>query len=69
MKPSWKDAPEWANWLAMDDDGEWVWFYDKPELAFGLWSTKASGLEAECGDDFWDRDHCIDAELTLESRP
>ena len=26
-KPSWKDAPEWAEWLAQDPCGEW-WFYD-----------------------------------------
>ena len=24
-KPSWKDAPEWANWLARNDDGWWFW--------------------------------------------
>ena len=22
-KPDWKDAPEWANYLAMDNSGEW----------------------------------------------
>lgn len=22
MKPNWKDAPEWANYLAMDASGE-----------------------------------------------
>lgn len=31
MKPDWKDAPEWAQWLAMDSDGSWWWFADKPE--------------------------------------
>lgn len=35
-KPDWKDAPEWANWLAADltiDAGRpecWVWFEHKP---------------------------------------
>lgn len=24
MKPSWDDAPEWANWLCKDH-GEWYW--------------------------------------------
>ena len=30
MKPSWDDAPEWANWLAMDEDGAWEWFEREP---------------------------------------
>ena len=30
MKPDWKDAPEWANWLAMYEDGTWFWFKDEP---------------------------------------
>lgn len=32
MKPDWKDAPDWANWLAQDEDGSWWWFWDKPYL-------------------------------------
>lgn len=35
--PSWKNAPEWANWVAQDDDGEWSWFEYKPDLVEGLW--------------------------------
>lgn len=30
-KPDWKDAPEWATHLAMDDDGTWHWFANEPE--------------------------------------
>lgn len=30
MKPSWDEAPEWAEWLAMDAIGRWVWFEFKP---------------------------------------
>jgi len=26
MKPDWKDAPEWANYLAKDENSEWWWF-------------------------------------------
>lgn len=29
-KPSWDDAPEWANFLAMDDSSEWYWFEREP---------------------------------------
>ncbi len=32
MKPNWKDAPEWANWLTMDGDGWWFWFEHEPEF-------------------------------------
>ncbi len=28
-KPSWDEAPEWANWLAQDNDGEWCWRENK----------------------------------------
>lgn len=30
MKPDWKDAPEWANWIARDRDGEWRAFENQP---------------------------------------
>lgn len=29
-KPDWKDAPEWAEWLAQDYDGVWWWYAEKP---------------------------------------
>ena len=37
MRPSWNDAPEWANWLAMDADGEWYWFEREPEIEGDGW--------------------------------
>lgn len=37
MKPDWKNAPEWANWLAMDADGEWGWFAEEPNLGYEEW--------------------------------
>jgi len=27
----WEDAPEWAEWAAMDMDGEWWWYENEPE--------------------------------------
>ena len=31
MKPSWKNAPEWAEYLAQDyKDGNWYWYSIKP---------------------------------------
>lgn len=29
-KPSWKDAPEWAQWLGQDEDGVWYWHGEEP---------------------------------------
>ena len=38
-KPSWDDAPEWANWLAMDIDGAWWWHNSKPVYSLGEWDS------------------------------
>lgn len=38
-------APEWANWLAMDDDGSWFWYQKEPVYEYYdlEWSTEAVG--------------------------
>lgn len=41
-KPDWRHAPKWANWLAKNMTGEWVWFEVKPERVNGEISTKWS---------------------------
>lgn len=40
MKPSWDDAPEWAKWLAVDPDGDWFWYENKPE-----WDTRWDNMK------------------------
>lgn len=30
IKPDWKDAPEWANYLAQDECGAWWWYECEP---------------------------------------
>ena len=42
-KPSWESAPDWANWLAMDEDGTWFWYETKPLVAEGSDSFSAEG--------------------------
>lgn len=37
--PEWEHAPDWANWLAMDDKGYWYWFAAKPELRSKHWTN------------------------------
>ncbi len=45
-KPEWKDAPEWANWLAMDGDGTWWWYDLEPELEADYWISKGKERKA-----------------------
>jgi hypothetical protein len=30
MKPDWKDAPEWAKYVAQDSDETWWWYEAEP---------------------------------------
>ena len=38
-KPSWDDAPEWANYMAMDECGEWWWYECEPIEMNGYWTS------------------------------
>lgn len=56
MKPDWKDAPEWANWLAMDGDGAWFWYESEPaENQCGFWNTKNGMFERVENIKGWDK--------------
>lgn len=35
-KPSWKDVPEWAEWIAQSPNGHWEFFSAKP-IAYKWW--------------------------------
>lgn len=39
-KPDWKDAPEWADWLAMDSDNAWFWHELKPVYKGNHWGSE-----------------------------
>jgi hypothetical protein len=39
MKPDWKYAPEWAEFLAMDPGGSWCWYKLKPEPGKYSWES------------------------------
>ncbi len=64
MKPDWKDAPEWAEWLAMDEDGEWFWFKSRPRLnkQGNVWFTDDNDYKYAGKNDLHHRD-------SLEQRP
>jgi hypothetical protein len=59
MKPDWKDAPAWAKWLAMDNDGTWFWYAEKPTLLSAFWNSAAKFEFASASE--WDN--------SLEARP
>ena len=64
-KPSWKDAPDWAEWLHQDGYGEWEFSEGKPTPYDGLWLGEPCkrSLRAKVGEVLGDwRD-------TLEKRP
>ena len=65
-KPSWNDAPEWANWLAQDEDGEWWFFSAKPKVQSVSFDEQCSGIRA----DYAKKGETIgDWRDTLENRP
>lgn len=50
---NWNDAPEWAEYVAMDESGEWWWYEKEPddapqEYGDGFWCN--GGIETEYGD-------------------
>ena len=59
MKPDWKDAPEWANWIALDSDLCWCWHEQKPVLVGGDWVSGGMMLFAST----------LKQESALEKRP
>ena len=50
MRPEWKDAPEWANYRAMDSNGEWFWYECSPEGGLEVWLV-SEGDYAHAGRD------------------
>ena len=65
-RPSWEGAPEWAQWLAQDEDGEWYWFEQKPTKGDSCWAKPDAMLAlAESGI----RPSGHDWRDTLEPRP
>lgn len=41
----WSIAPEWANWAAMDKDGEWFWFEFKPHQYKDVWVRREGDFD------------------------
>ena len=72
-KPSWSVAPDWAMYLTMDPDGEWIWHQLKPYRIPAGWMSGGgrSGLKSQMthaasGNDL---DRASDWKKSLEKRP
>lgn len=48
FEPNWSKAPEWANYFAIDDDGEMFWYEELPLLDETIWThSDLSGGEVQ----------------------
>ena len=43
VRPDWNDAPEWANYMSMDESGKWYWWEHEPLPKFGQWWLQRDG--------------------------
>lgn len=62
MKPNWQDAPAWANYLAMDQTGEWWWYEGRPSFNGFVWMPSPGRMEIASA---W---RPLEARVSLEPR-
>ena len=46
-QPDWSQAPEWASYFAMDEDGEFYYFEQSPSMASCSWQPQSHGESCE----------------------
>ena len=46
-QPDWSQAPEWAGYFAMDEDGEFYYFEQSPSMASCSWQPQSHGEVGE----------------------
>ncbi|WP_323063494.1 hypothetical protein [Aeromonas jandaei] len=68
-KPSWDDAPGWANWLCQRDDGMWFWCVEEPRASEDGWETRHEARAAYPSGDQIPEYVLGDWRDTLERRP
>ena len=44
----WSSAPPWANFLALNADGEWYWFENEPTLTIGIDTHPTRAVTGRC---------------------
>lgn len=45
-KQDWENVPDWANWVAVDSDGEVYAFENKPTIDEGVWEITSGEAES-----------------------
>lgn len=68
-KPDWKDAPEWAQWVACDCTGQWWWFSVKPIALNWIWDIEDLNGLVDCPDVGYPVQRNKNWRETLERRP
>ena len=68
-KPDWKDAPEWAQWIACDNSGQWWWFSARPIALNHVWDVEDFNEQCECAHEDYRLTSRVDWRETLERRP
>ncbi|HDZ8980329.1 TPA: hypothetical protein RUY06_002225 [Aeromonas veronii] len=68
-KPSWDDAPGWANWLCQRDDGMWFWCVEEPRVSENGWETRHEARATYPSGDQIPEHVLGDWRDTLERRP
>lgn len=48
-KPDWSEAPKWANWWAVDADGDVFFYKDEPVQRLDYWTVGAMGRYDHAG--------------------
>lgn len=49
----WSKSPEWANYSAMDEDGRWWFFENRPKTAKFEWRSKNGRVECAHKEVHW----------------
>lgn len=68
IKVDWSKLPEVANYVAMDDNGEWYWYNEKPTYDRGLWINPEIDVCGEIVPSILYDYSCIDPKDSLISK-
>lgn len=68
IAPDWGDAPRWAQWWAVDCDGEAYWFEAEPVRCSSVWDSSAGGMSRMLACGYTDVDK-INWRTSLIQRP
>lgn len=47
-EPNWGDAPDWAEWWAVDNGGFACWYQNEPVTEFNQWDDYSCGMIEFC---------------------